>query len=143
MSAPFTFRRQGRSPRLAATVIGVYAVLIAVILVLEASPWIALLVIPATLPALWDLYANPTAGLDLTGDKIRWFSGKRSVEVPLKDIDSIRFDTRWDFSVRVTLLLKNGGKTRIPVDCLPPHQALETALTARDMAPVRHHFTVF
>ena len=68
---------------------------------------------------------------------------EHGAEVPLSEIDHIRLDTRWDFSVRATVLLTNGKRLRLPYEALPPHRSFEAALQARGIRVERHHFNVF
>jgi len=139
----YSHARRGRSPRLMGVLICIYAALIAAILVYDAAWWLMALLALPTLPALYDLYADPEAGLDLDDSTLRWHSGRRRGELALAEIDHMRFDTRWDFSVRVTAVLTTGRKIRLPAESLPPHRALEAALQARGLRVERHHFTLF
>lgn len=139
----FSYDRQSRSLR---SITGVTLWLLVVVvlwLVFGAAWWIlALLILPA-LPAVYELGRNPRAGLALRGAEMSWFTGSRSGQVPHSDIDRIRMDTRWDFSVRVTVQLRSGKKIRLPDECLPPHRDLETVLQDRGIPVERHHFLVF
>jgi len=140
---PFSFTRQGRAPRTVAILIGVYTLLLAAVLLVEAAWWLMAILALPTLPALWDLYADPSAGVRLGDRRLDWHSGRRTGTLDLSEIDVMRFDTRWDFSVRVTAMLKDGKRVRLPYDTLPPHREFEAALTARDVKVVRHHFVIF
>ena len=111
--------------------------------VFGAMLWIIIVLGAFTIPALWDMLSNRTSCLDLSQHEISWKSGSTSGYFPLIKIEKIRLDTRVDFSVRVTLLLKDGTKLRLPYDCLPPHKQLESALIARGIATERHHFSPF
>ena len=139
----YSFARRGRSPRLMAILIGIYAVLIAAFLLFDAAWWLMGLLALPTLPALYDLYADPEAGLDLDDDTLAWHSGRRHAELTLAEIDRIRLDTRWDFSVRATAVLSSGRKIRLADESLPPHRAFEAELQARGVPVERHHFTLF
>ena len=139
----YSFARNSRTPR---AMIGV-AVYLAIVLtlwqVVDVVGWItALLLLPA-LPALFDLGRNSRAGLTLNDAVLGWFSGRRTGQIALAEIDKVRFDTRWDFSVRVTLLPREGRKLRLPQESLPPHRELETLLQERGLKVERHHFVVF
>ncbi len=138
----FRFSRRGRSPRLVGILICIYAALLAAILLIDAAWWLMALLALPTLPALYDLYANPEAGLTLDDTALRWRSGGRRGELALDEIDHMRLDTRWDFSVRATAVLKSGRKIRLPDESLPPHRELEQAIEARRMRVERHHFTI-
>ena len=140
----FRFQRHGRNPRTVAILGAVYLVLIAAILLIDAAWWLMAALALTTLPALWDIYRNPAAGLDLTAGQLRWYTGRREGRLLLYEVDHMRFDTRWDFSVRVTAVLKAKDKRiRLPYECLPPHRAFEAALNAHGMAVQRHHFSFF
>ena len=143
MGDPVEFARQGRSPGTLAILIVIYAVLLAAIILVDAAWWLMSALALLTLPAVWDLWRDPGAGLRLGENRLDWHSGQRSAILELNEIDHMRFDTRWDFSVRVTAELKNGKRIRLPYEALPPHLALEAGFKARGIAVVRHHFTVF
>ncbi|GGH21845.1 hypothetical protein SAMN05444007_102356 [Cribrihabitans marinus] len=140
---PFSFVRRNRTLRNIAVLAAIYAALAAVLLQLDAAPWLVGGLALFTLPALWDVLAGTSASLRLDGAELRWRSGRREGDLGLAEIDSIRFDTRWDLSVRVTLLLRGGGRVRLPQDCVPPHRDFEAALQARGLRVERHHFTAF
>ena len=97
----------------------------------------------ATLPAVWDIIQDSNAGLNLDQDQLRWHSGKRQGEIDLRDVDYFRFDTRWDFSVRVSMVLASGKRIRLPDESLPPHRQFESLLQQAGFRVERHHFTVF
>lgn len=139
----YSFSRQGRSPRVLGVLICVYAALLAAILFLDAAWWLMALLVLPTLPALHDLYRNPEAGMDLDDRTLSWRSGRRSGALALSDIARLRLDTRWDFSVRATVVLTSGRRIRLPDESLPPHREFEAELLARDIPVERHHFTVF
>ncbi|WP_037307958.1 hypothetical protein [Ruegeria halocynthiae] len=140
---PFTFTRQNRSPRAVAILICVYAALIALVVLFDAAWWLAGLLSLSTLPALWDIARDTQAGLHLDQDKLSWFTGHRTAEIALSDIDHVRFDTRWDFSVRVSLVLASGRRIRLPDESAPPHMEFEPILQQAGMRVERHHFTAF
>ena len=143
MSDSYAFQRQGRDKRTALTILAVWTALMLAWVFLEMAPWIVVFLGAFTLPALWDHYANPSSGLTLDDTGISWFSGKRCGEVPLSDIDLVRLDTRLDFSVRATLVLKNGEKIRLPFEAIPPHETFERELNARGVTTRRTHFQLF
>ncbi|TDK43092.1 hypothetical protein [Antarcticimicrobium luteum] len=140
-AAAYSFSRRGRTPRLLGVLICVYGALLAAIIFYNAARWLMALLALPTLPALYDLYADPTAGLRLDDAAIRWHSGRRHGELALDEIDHMRLDTRWDLSVRATAVLRSGRRIRLPDESLPPHRALEAALMARGLRVERHHFT--
>lgn len=139
---PFTYHRQGRNRATLRAVLGVWAVLALAILTIDAAPWLMAIFALFTLPALWDLYANPASGLHMDAQQITWFSGKRQARLIQTDIDHIRLDTRLDFSVRATAVLDSGRRVRLPYEATPPHAAFETALQAHGIATERHHFAL-
>jgi hypothetical protein len=138
--ADLIYRSQGRSLRTGVTVLGIWIALITLWIGLDAATWIVAFLTLFTLPALWDLVTNPPSGLTLNDTTLSWFTGKRSATVQLEEIDLIRLDTRLDFSVRVTLVLKTGTKIRLPFEATPRDQVLEDALTARGLKTRRTHF---
>lgn len=123
--------------------VGIYTTLSFAVVVLQASWWVVAFLALPTLPALWDLWRNTRSELTLDATHFIWRSGQLSDSVTLDQIDLVRFDTRWDFSVRVTLILTSGDKLRLPPQVLPPHLMLENALQLRGVQTERHHFTVF
>ncbi len=140
---PFTFKRQNRAPRTIITLIFVYAALLAMVILFNAAWWLMGLLALFTLPALWDIARDTSAGLTLDQRKIQWFSGTREAEVDLADIDHVRFDTRWDFSVRVSLVMTTGKRVRLPDESTPPHREFEPILEKAGLRVERHHFTAF
>ncbi|WP_170400367.1 hypothetical protein [Ruegeria arenilitoris] len=140
---PFTFTRHNRTPRTILILICVYAALAALLILFDAAWWLVGLLALSTLPALWDVVHGTRAGMTLDHDRIKWFSGNREGEIPLADIDYIRFDTRWDFSVRVSLVLASGKRIRLPDESTPPHKEFEITLQEVGFRVERHHFTVF
>ncbi|MBM1632456.1 hypothetical protein JQV27_06410 [Sulfitobacter mediterraneus] len=134
------FRRSARNRSTLITLAVIWLVLLAALLMLEAAWWIIAFLGAFTLPALWDLVRDTQSGLDLSETDLRWFTGRRSAEIALEDIDHMRLDTRLDFSVRATAVLKTGRKIRLPFECTPPHQDFEDALTAQGLKVRRTHF---
>lgn len=139
----YCFSRRGRSPRLLGLLICIYGALLAAIVLYDAALWLMALMVLPTLPALYDLYTDPEAGLRLDGSTLHWHSGRRRGAVTLDEIEHMRLDTRWDFSVRVTAVLNSGRKLRLPAESLPPHRLLESEMLARGLRVERHHFTRF
>lgn len=143
MSEAFTYQRQGRDRRTALVVLAIWTALVMAWALIDMAWWLVLFLAAFTLPALWDHYANPLSGLILGDGRIAWFSGKRRADVALDEVDHVRLDTRLDFSVRATLVLKSGGKVRLPFEATPPHEAFEEALNARGISTKRFHFQLF
>ena len=142
MSVPYSFSRQGRSFRTALILSAIYIVCIAAIILIDAAWWLMLLFSLLTIPALWDLWGNPKSGLVLTQTELSWFTGRRQGSLNFSEIDRMRFDTRWDFSVRVTAILNTQKRVRLPYETLPPHHQFEAELQERDITVIRHHFVV-
>ncbi len=140
---PFIFTRQNRSPRTVMILICVYAALIGLVIFFNAAFWLVGLLALGTLPAVWDLVQDSSAGLNLDQHKLSWHSGRRQGDISLDEIDFFRFDTRWDFSVRVSMVLKTGKRLRLPDEALPPHRDFEQILQQAGFKVERHHFTVF
>lgn len=140
MNPEFSYHRQARSVPLAVVLAGVWAGLIALYVIVDASPLILGVLALFTLPGLVDLIRNPASGLTLTDRTLSWHSGRRSAELALEEIDHMRLDTRLDFSVRASAVLRSGRKIRLPFEATPPHQAFEDALEARGIKTRRTHF---
>ena len=111
---PYSFARSNRNLKTLAILASVYVALLALVVLFDTAWWIAGLLSLATLPALWDLVQNTGAGMHVDQDAISWFTGNRQGEIALRDIDHFRFDTRWDFSVRVSIVLHSGKRIRLP-----------------------------
>lgn len=138
----FSFRRQGRNRAALLTVGGIWAALLAAIILVDAAPWLMAVIAAFTLPAVWEWVRNPEAGLNFTADELQWFTGKRRAAIHWSEIEKVRLDTRLDFSVRVSAVLHGGRKIRLPYECTPPHQLLEAAFNARGIRTERHHFSL-
>ena len=143
MADALVFSRSGRTPRNFAILITLYGALTGAVIVIDAAPWLMAGLAVLTLPALWDLWRDPKAGLRLDQDRLEWHSGRRTGALDLQEIAHMRFDTRWDFSTRVTAILKDDTRVRLPDEALPPHLELENALNSQGITVERHHFTVF
>ncbi|AHD01371.1 hypothetical protein [Leisingera methylohalidivorans] len=142
-AAGYSFSRRGRSPA-AMLATGVWlAVLLLLWLLLDAAVLLVILLALPVVPALLDLIRNPLSGLMLSGNRIEWFTGGLTGKAELGEIDRVRFDTRWDFSVRATLILRSGKRIRLPQEATPPHAEADAAFQARGIKTERHHFTAF
>lgn len=139
----FAFERHGRSIHAILILACVYAALIFAVVLIDAAWWLMALLALLTLPALRDVIADPAAGLRLDESGLEWFSGRRRGHAALTEIDKILLDTRWDLSVRATLLLHGGKRIRLPQESLPPHRQLEAEASHRGLTVERHHFSVF
>ncbi|MDU9002606.1 hypothetical protein [Sedimentitalea todarodis] len=121
----------------------IYGVLIALVVKVDAAWWLMALLALPTLPALFDILKDTSAGLRLSQDRLEWYTGKRQGALELSEIEHMQFDTRWDFSVRVTAFLIGNKKVRLPYEAIPPHRTFEVALQDRGLTVKRNHFTVF
>lgn len=144
MSEPgrYAHTNYGRNRRTLMTVALIYVALIAAIVLVDAAWWLMATLAMFTLPALWDLYANRSAGVTLTDTDLHWFSGQRQADIKLSEIDHMRFDTRLDFSVRVSAVLLGKRRIRLPYDALPPNLEFEAAFKTRCVKTERHHFSL-
>ncbi|WP_246455502.1 hypothetical protein [Sulfitobacter aestuariivivens] len=139
----FTYQRSGRSWAGLIVIGVVWCVLLVLYGWFDAAWWIVLALAAFTIPAVLDLLHDTQSGLRLSDDTLSWFTGKRDADVALSQIHHVRLDTRLDFSVRASLVLKSGRKLRLPFEATPPHEAFEKALQARGMKVERHHFQLF
>lgn len=142
MSGDFTFERKSRNWPTLITVVCIWIALLLGWTLLDAAWWLVGLIAVFTLPAVYDLWANPVATLRLTDHTLRWSLPRSEAEIALHEIDHVRLDTRLDFSVKATIVLSTGRKLRLPFPATPPHQAFEDALNARNVATRRHHFSL-
>lgn len=140
---PFTYTRQNRNPKTVTILICIYGALLALIILFDAAWWLMALLALTTLPAVWDVLQDTSAGMELDADTLRWHSGRRQGELRLSDVKRFRFDTRWDFSVRVSAILTTDKRLRLPDESLPPHRELESMLQQAGLTVERHHFRVF
>jgi hypothetical protein len=112
------------------------------LLVLEAAPLIVGGLALFTLPALWDLVSDRASGLILTEDGLHWHSGSRQGQVARRDIRVMRLDRRLDLTFRVSLVLQDARRIRLPQDCLPPIPVLEAAALQAGIRVERHPFSL-
>ncbi|MCV6584442.1 MAG: hypothetical protein OIF47_02805 [Marinibacterium sp.] len=138
----YRFERQGRSPRTALIVALVLGGLVVLRMQFGAALWLLGLGALATLPALWDLWRNPRAGLALDDSALRWWTGRAEGHVPRRDIDHMRLDTSWDFSLRISVVLTSGRRVRLPYECTPPRAEIDAALGRAGVTIERHHFSL-
>ncbi len=141
MSLPFRHETRGRSLRTALAVAAALVVLLGLYLV-GTLLWLLAVFSLFLLPALLDLLRDPRGSFELTETELTWETARLSAALPISRIAKARFDTRWDFSVRVTLFLHDGKKLRIPQEVMPPHQPLENAFKSLNIPVERHHFRV-
>lgn len=138
----YRYQASSRGPR-AFLALGLWwAGLLAAALFLDASIWILLPLALVTIPALYEMGKGAQATLEIDSEEIRWASGRRAAKMPLADLDRVRFDTRLDMSLRMSLIPQTGRRVRLPYECVPPRKALESELAARGIAVEKHHFSL-
>lgn len=138
----FRFHNRGRSPAALVTLAAVYGILALLLALIDMAWWIAAGLALFTLPALWEAVTDPQSRLTLDDRGLRWNTRHTAADLPLARIEKARFDTRLDLSVRITFLLRDGRKLRLPHAATPPHRAFEEALKARGIRTERHHFSL-
>jgi len=141
---PALLRHQtrGRNLRTAFVLVAVWAGLAAMLIALDAALWIVAGLALFTLPALWDLVSDRASGLALDLQALHWHSGKQNHVVPLTGIRTVRLDRRLDLSFRVSLILHDGRRIRLPHDCLPQIERLDKALQQAGLRVERHPFSL-
>ena len=142
MTLPYTYTSQGRRPATMITVTAIWAALIAAYVMLEAEPVILAVIGAFTLPALYDLARNPSSSLTLDETHLRWTSGRQDAEIALSEIDHLRFDTRLDMSVRLSVVRPSGVKIRVPFPATPPHATFEPVARSAGLTNRRYHFSL-
>jgi hypothetical protein len=138
--ADYVFVRQARRGLTGLVLASVWGALLAAWIWLDAALWLIILVALFTLPAVRDLIANPSAGLTVTAHHMTWHTDRFDGALTLSEIDHIRLDTRMDFSVRATAVLRTGRRIRLPFEATPPHRDFEAEMQARGIAVKRFHF---
>lgn len=137
----YRYESQGRTPKSIAALVGMLLV-IAGLEFIGTVWWIVTLVALISLPAALDVLLNVRSSLDLDDERLFWKNRSQEVTIPLFEIEKVRFDGRMDLSTRVTIVLRDGRKLRLPYDALPPHKELESELQSRDVRTERNAFTV-
>lgn len=138
----YRYSRSSRSPRALAFVALWWLGLVLLHFVLSAAPLILLVLALVSLPALFDIGRGATSEFRITDRHIEWRTGARGARLPRGQLKSVRLDTRLDFSSRLTLLTYQGGKTRLPYECVPPAAEIEAALHSAGIPFERHHFAL-
>ncbi|MBY6141710.1 hypothetical protein KUV26_19890 [Leisingera daeponensis] len=139
----YSFSRRGRSTAAVLATGGWLAAVLVLWLALDAAVWLVVILALPVLPAVADLIRNPLSGLKISQDKVEWFTGKLTGKAALDEIERVRFDTRWDFSVRATLILRNGKRIRLPQEATPLYAEADAEFQKRSIRTERHHFTAF
>lgn len=93
---------------------------------------LVLLALPLVLLGL-DLLRDTPSRFELSQTHLIFAHGNQKIALPLAEIDKIRLNRRLDFSWRVTVLMTDGRKFRLPPPCIPPMDAFEQALASRDV----------
>ncbi|MBO6897779.1 MAG: hypothetical protein JJ868_10455 [Shimia sp.] len=88
------------------------------------------------LPTLVDVAFNPMATFELDDNGIRWKNATQEAELSFTQIKSVHVATRLGVAFRITLIMYDEAKVRIPQDVLPPRADLEAALDRHDI-PVK------
>ena len=136
----FTYRTTGRNWTTLIVTLSVWVVLAFLLLKVEMAPWLAMAVFLFTLPAVYDLISARASGIQVNGEQIKWYAGSCDNGVAANLIDHINLDTRWDLSVRCTLVLSSGQKIKVPFESCPNHRKLETQFNAHGYTTRRQHF---
>lgn len=132
------FTRRGRSGRAIAVLLATWSVLLVLRLSIGASGWVLGVLALATLPLAWDILRDRESGVSLGPADLTWQSGFGHGAVPLGAIEHLRLSRRFDLSLRVTVVLRDGTRRRLPPDATPPENWL-TAAAARHGLRVESH----
>lgn len=136
----FSMLHQSRSRALMLTLGAVYVALAGLWAGLNAHPAIIAALALATVPALVDLWRNPSASITIDECRLAWRFSRRAGEIDLSDIDYVVFTTRIDFSTLVTVVDRFGKKQRLPQPCTVAHHRIEGELVKRGIRTKRTHF---
>ena len=138
----WSFQRNGRSRRAVIGLILFVSLLLALRIWIHAAYGVLIALSLFALPLVWDVLRNPVSGMDITENDLLWYSGRACGAVALKEIAHVRFDTRLDFSVRVTIVLHSGRKVRVIQAATPTPDDLEKTLVRFGVATQHHHFNL-
>jgi len=141
--APYHHQHHGRSPTNFVALAGAWAVLAGLWVGVGAAPWVVALLGMATLPLVWDIARNPRQLLRLDHRGLSWQGLGGQQHIALAEIDHVRLDRRFDFSMRITIVPKAGPRLRLPPGLAPPADALQSALQAHGISCQRHPFSLF
>lgn len=139
---PYQYHSNGRRISTAITVVVIWMLLGAALVWLEASLLVLAILGAFTLPALYDLIANPRSTFTLDATHLRWATPRQQADIALAEIDHLRFDTRLDMSVRLTVVRPSGVKIRVPYPATPPHAEFESLARQAGLKTQRHHFSL-
>ena len=141
--APYHHQHHGRSPTNFVALAGAWAVLAGLWVGVGAAPWVVSLLGMATLPLVWDIARNPQQWLRLDDRGLAWQGLGGQQHIALAEIDHVRLDRRFDFSMRITIVPKAGPRLRLPPGLAPPADALQSVLQAHGISCQRHPFSLF
>lgn len=136
------FQARGRNSSTAWVLAAVWSGLAALVITVDASVWIVAGFALFTLPAVWDLVADRPSGIRLDAEGLHWHSGRHQQNIPLARIKAVRLDRRLDLSFRVSLVLHDNRRIRLPQECLPPIDRLDAALRQAGLRVERHPFSL-
>jgi hypothetical protein len=142
MSTLYTFTSQGRRPATAITVSLIWILLLAAYVWVQADLVVLVVIGAFTLPAVYDLARNPQSTFTLDATHLRWRAGRQEADIALSEIDHLRFDTRLDMSVRLSVVRPSGVRIRVPYPATPPHAQFEPLATQAGLKTQRHHFSL-
>jgi len=141
--APYHHQHHGRSPTNFVALAGAWAVLAGLWVGVGAAPWVVALLGMANLPLVWDIARNPQQWLRLDDRGLAWQGLGGQQHIALAEIDHVRLDRRFDFSMRITIVPKAGPRLCLPPGLAPPADALQSALQAHGISCQRHPFSLF
>ena len=139
---PLTFERLGRSSATAFILAAVYAVLAWLWYALSISPVLMGLLVLVTLPAIFDLIANPKSEFSLDEQNLAWRHGRRNVSIPRHEIERMHIHLRMDRSIKLIVEMKNGRKIRVMQPAIPPLSILEGGFEEQEMPFQKHPFSL-
>ncbi|MEL6957657.1 MAG: hypothetical protein AAGL89_01750 [Pseudomonadota bacterium] len=103
--------------------------------------WVYIALALITAPALWDVWRDARAILEVHPSRLSWTGALGGGEAT--DIQKVLLSRRFDGSLRITIEDMQGRLTRLPPDVTAPVEALENALRAADISAERHPFRLF
>ncbi len=136
----FTHTHRARAPKQLAIVVIGLLLMAGLLVVFQAVWWLVALLALVAVPAVIDILRDRRATLRVDDTHLTWESGRRNGEVPLERIAKVKLRTTFDLSQRAQVLLKDGQKTRLPMECLPPGRVLDAAFEARGVPTERGLF---
>jgi hypothetical protein len=126
----FTHRQTGRRPAtIAASLATVGMILLS--FALNASQWFFVPLVVTFALLLWSIVKNPTYGLTVNSEELRWFTPTSEHRVPLRTIEKVRIETCTEGPDLVFLELFGGTHTEVPAFCVPPRGVLPKLLAER------------